>query len=145
MTSLWFMIRNRPQNIQDHWQLNVNLPSTCLTQRRAYLRVFNVLDLLLCLFSAGRWSFSSFRILIISFWVLALADSWLLQVAQSHARQRIRYDNVKEIYGFKTVKFYFVNGNYANDRTVALCLAGALTCNRWLKGCPALSSANWRR
>ena len=64
-------------------QRNAILPSTCFTQRSAYLRVFTVEDLFLCLLSAGRWSFSSFSILITSFWVLALADSWLLQGAQS--------------------------------------------------------------
>lgn len=68
------------------------LPSTCLTQRRAYLSVFNVVDLLLCLFSGGRWSLSSFRVLITSFWVLALADSWLLQWHnRRHAQQHVRY------------------------------------------------------
>lgn len=66
------------------------LPSTCLTHRRAYFRVFNVVDLLLCLFSGGRWRLSSFRVLITSFWVLALADSWLLYVAtHMHSRKSV--------------------------------------------------------
>lgn len=65
-------------------------PSTCFTQRSAYFRVFSVVDLLLCLLSAGRWSFSSFRVLITSFCVLALADSSLLQVAHIHAQRRVR-------------------------------------------------------
>lgn len=67
------------------------LPSTCLTQRRAYLSVFNVVDLFSCRFSGGRWSLSSFRVLITSFWALALADSWLLQWHdRRHAQQQVR-------------------------------------------------------
>lgn len=65
---------------QNALRLSYLLPSTCLTQRRAYFRVLRELDLLpLFLLSAGRWRLSSFRVLRSSFWVLALADTSLLQ------------------------------------------------------------------
>jgi len=54
-------------------------PLTCLMQRRAYLRVWSVLARPLLRLSGGRWYFSSFRDLKSSFWVLAFADSSLLQ------------------------------------------------------------------
>ena len=62
--------------------LKGSLPSTCLTQRRAYFRVLRVLDFFL--FSEGKCLFRSFSILISSFRVLALADSSLLQGHQRH-------------------------------------------------------------
>lgn len=85
MAKLSYNTRRKQRGERQSWLL----PSTCLTQRRAYFSVFNVEALLLCLFSAGRWSFSSFRVFSTSFWVLALADSWLLYIAKWHERSKL--------------------------------------------------------